>query len=194
MKTAFAAVAGLLSALAVAAPAAASSLPRVDFGTEPILGLGLGANQGLSVGGSLSLDVPLGTRWMAGASVGSSLARSITYDVRAVYRLVDGGPETPAIGVIVGLWGAPGAPGFQLPGGVAPLVGFGLGYSINDQFDVRLNLSYSPFFNYGSGEFLTFIGGPPLAGLEVGYRLAPGLEATLGINGRGDFVGLAYTF
>lgn len=194
MKTGFAAWVGLIAALAVAGPAAASSLPRVDFGTEPIVGLGLGVNQGLSAGGSLSLDVPVGTRWMAGASVGSSLARSITYDVRAIYRLVDGGPETPAIGAIVGLWGAPGAPGFQFPLGVAPLVGFGLAYTINEQFDVRLNLSYSPFFNYGSGEFLTFIGGPPLAGLEVGYQLSPGLEATLGINGRGDFLGLAYTF
>lgn len=183
------------AAAAFQAPAEASSLPRVDFDTSPSVGLGFGANQSLQAGGSLSIDVPVASQLLVGGAVSSSIVGSLVYDVRALYRLVEAVPgESPAIAGMVGVWGAPGAARFQLPGQFAPLIGFGLAYPINEQFDVRLNLAYSPFFTYGASEFLGFIGGPPGSGIEVGYQVTPNLEATLGINGRGDLLGLNMTF
>lgn len=184
-----------LAAACAANPAAASSLPRVDFGDRPSVGLGIGANQSLQAGGSLSLDAPIASQLMLGGAISTSILGNLVYDVRAMYRIVEGvSGEGPSIAGMIGLWGAPGASNFQLPGQVAPLVGFGMAYAINEQFDVRLNLAYSPFFTYTSGEFLGFVGGPPGSGIEVGYQLLPNLEATLGINGRGDVLGLNMTF
>lgn len=175
-------------------PAEAASLPPVDFGDQTIVGLGVGADQALTAGGSLSIDVPVGSRLLLGGAVASTLGGQFNYDLRGVYRLVEGSRETPAIGGILGLWGAPGMAGFQLPVAAAPFVGFALAYAATDQIDLRLNLAYSPFFDYGPSEFLGFIGGPPVSGLEVGYQLTPNLEATIGINGRGDFAGVNYAF
>lgn len=177
------------------APAEASSLPRVDFGTSPTVGLGFGANQALQAGGSLSVDVPLFGDALVGGALSSTVLGTLVYDVRALYRIVDGASgEGPSIAGMIGLWGSPGATAFQLPGQFAPMIGFGMAYAINAQFDVRLNLAYSPFFRYGASEFLGFVGGPPGSGIEVGYQLTPAMEATLGINGRGDLLGLNMTF
>lgn len=181
-------------ALVGASPAWASSLPGVDFGDRPVAGLGVGANEALSAGGSLSVDVPLGDQILVGGAIASTFGGNVNYDLRAMYRLVEGSSDSPAIGGLVGVWGAPGLPGFQLPVSAAPFVGFALAYSPMERVDLRLNLAYSPFFDYGPSEFLGFIGGPPVSGLEVGYQLTPSLEATLGLNGRGDFVGVNMAF
>lgn len=187
------AVLALALTVVLAPVAAASSLPKVDFGEKPLFGFGLGINQLLRTGGSLSLDVPFGSTMLLGGSVATNMDGSINYDVRGLYRLIEGGREGPTIAGMVGLWGAPGTANFQLPGSVAPLLGFGLAYPATDKIDVRLNLVYSPFFTYTT-EFLTFIGGPPTSGVEVGYQLTPTLEVTLGVNGRGDILGANMTF
>lgn len=183
-----------LGVVGAAGPAMASSLPRVDFGTSPSVGLGFGANQALQAGGSLSVDVPVGQDFLVGGALSSTITGGIVYDARALYRFVEGDNEGPSIAAMVGIWGSPGLTRFQLPISAAPLVGFGLAYPITPQFDIRLNLAYSPFFNYGPSEFLGFIGGPPGTGIEVGYQIMPNIEATLGINGRGDLLGLNMTF
>lgn len=187
---------GVVAALAmVASPAVASSLPRVDFDDRPTVGVGFGTNQAWSPAGSVSLDIPVGDQWLVGGAVASTLAGGLNGDLRLVYRFVEGGTAGPTIAAIAGVWGEPlGRPmglssRFSLPGGAAPLVGFGLAYPVWDRIHLRLNLIYSPFFLYGA-ETLGFIGGPPGSGLEVGYELNSAIQATLGINGRGDVLGL----
>jgi hypothetical protein len=183
-------LAGLAAVSIGVVPAAAwaSSLPKVDFGTQPSVGLGINVNSAFTTGGSVSIDVPFWDVFQVGGAIATRLDGSVNYDVRAMYRFIEGGKDGPSIAGIIGVWGAPGQSGFTLPGSVAPLVGFGLAYPAMDKLNLRLNLAYSPFFNYTS-EFLTFIGGPSVAGAEVAYELTPNTEVTLGINGRGDFVG-----
>jgi hypothetical protein len=177
-------------------PVWASSLPRVDFGTRPLIGLGFGSNQTLQAGGSLSIDVPVNESFMLGGAAASTFGGGLNYDVRGVYRFIVGAQGSgPSIAAIVGLWGQPGLASFQTTFGAAPFVGFGMAYPITDRFTARLDLAYAPFFDYASAnETFVFLGGPPTSGVEVGYRLMSNLEATLGINGRGDFLGASYTF
>jgi hypothetical protein len=186
---------GALAAIAPTAPALASSLPRADFGDRPTVSLGLGGNQAWSAGGSLAVDLPVWDSLALGGAVGTSLAGGLNYDLRAAYRFVSAGQYTPAVAAVVGAWGAPGQPNFTSSLGVAPYIGFALAYPINERFNIRLDLTYATFYNYAAaGETLLFLGGPPSSGLEVGYKLLPNLEATLGINGRGDFLGANYSF
>lgn len=185
-----------LTLLGWAQPARASSLPRADFGSQPILGIGVGGNQSWQAGGSLSADFPLNDSLMLGASAASSLGGALNYDVRGMYRFVVGTRSTgPSIAAVVGLWGQPGLPYFQTSLGAAPFIGFAMAYPITDRFTARLDLSYAPFFDYAhASQSLVFLGGPPSSGLEVGYKVAPNLEATLGLNGRGDFLGANFQF
>lgn len=182
-----------IALLAAGGNAAASTLPPVDFGTHPIVGLAIGTGLAWAPSGAASFDLPLGDAWLVGASAGTSYGTQLNFDARVLYRLVQGNRESPTIGVMAGLWGAPGMPGFQLPGSVAPFVGFGLSYNLSKRFTARLNLAYSPLFNYNNSALL-FMDGPPSAGIEVGYRVRPNLQATLGLDGRGDLVGLSWTY
>lgn len=192
------ALAALAAALALApAPARASSLPGADFGDRPTLGVGLGAGLGWRPGGSFAVTWPAMEQLAVGAAVASTFTGGATYDLRGVYRFVDGSREGPAIAGILGLWGAVGGlgpdPRFSAAAPLAPSIGFGLAYSPLDKLSIRLNLAYSPFFNYGT-EVLGFIGGPPSSGIEAAYALSPGFEVTAGLNGNGDLLGLSYAF
>jgi hypothetical protein len=143
----------------------------------------------------LAVDLPVWSSLAVGGAVGTTLAGGTNFDLRAAYRFVEGSQLTPAIAAIVGAWGAPGQAGFSSSLGVAPYVGFALAYPITDRFNARLDLTYAAFYDYSrAGETLLFLGGPPASGLEVGYKILPNLEATLGINGRGDFLGANYNF
>lgn len=186
----------LALALLPCLPAAASSLPRADIGSRPVLGIGVGGNQSLQAGGSLSLDVPVTDAIAIGGSASSTFAGGLDYDVRGMYRFILGASSTgPSISAILGLWGQPGLSGFQTGFGAAPYLGFGLAYPINEKFTVRLDLAYAPFFDYAhANETLVFLGGPPSSGVEVGYHITKNFEATLGLNGRGDLIGASYTF
>ncbi len=178
-------------------PALASSLPGADYGERPVLGVGLGAGLGWRPGGSLAVTWPVLDQLAVGGALASTFAGGVTFDVRGVYRFVEGSREGPAIAGIVGLWGAAGGlgpdPRFTMGVPLAPAIGFGLAYSPLDKLAIRLNLAYSPFFAYGT-EALGFIGGPPSTGVEAGYQLAPGLEVTAGLNGNGDILGFSYRF
>lgn len=179
------------------APARASSLPGVDFGDRPVLSVGLGTGLGWRPGGSLAVTWPLGEQLAVSGALASTFAGGATFDLRGIYRFVEGSREGPAIAGILGLWGAAGGvgpdPRFTMGVPLAPAVGFGLAYSPLDRLALRLNLAYSPFFAYGT-EALGFIGGPPSTGIEAGYTLMPGLELTAGLNGNGDLLGFSYLF
>ena len=177
--------------------ALASSMPGADFGDRPTLGAGFGTDLGWRPGGSVALTWPVMDHLAMSGALASSFVGGVTFDVRGIYRFVEGGREGPSIAGIVGLWGATGGlgpdPRFTLGAPVAPAIGFGLAYSPLDRLALRLNLAYSPFFTYGS-ETLGFIGGPPSTGIEAAYELFPGFEVTAGLNGNGDLLGVSYVF
>ena len=185
----------LSAAILLSAPvvAEASSMPRADFGDRPALGLSLGTDAAFQAGGSLSVDLPVWPQLTVGAGVGSTMAGALTYDVRAFYRFVEPSDGGLAVGGLVGAWGAPGSSAFQLPVAVAPFIGFGMAYTFMPKLTARLNLAYSPFYQPTTELFGVF-GGPTVSGVEVAYQLTPAIAATLGLNGRGDIVGLNMTF
>ena len=180
-----------------AAPPPAPSHPRAALGEPPPGGAGGGARRRRRPRGPRALTWPVIDQLAVGAAVASTFTGGATFDLRGVYRFVEGSREGPAIAGIVGLWGAAGGvgpdPRFTMGVPLAPAIGFGLAYSPLDKLAIRLNLAYSPFFAYGT-ETLGFIGGPPSTGIEAAYALSPGFEVTAGLNGNGDILGLAYHF
>lgn len=178
---------------ALALPAAASTLPRADITSRDMRYFGLGAGHALSV----SADAAMGPQWTLGASLGSGFwndRESYRYDVRAVYSFVNGGRTGLSIAGILGLWG--GAQEFQNPYHLGkipvPEVGFGLAYPFSGDFVVRLNLIV-PYYGQIPGPYFYMFGGPS-GGLELGYRVRPYMEATVGINGQGNYLGMKLDF
>lgn len=176
---------------AVALPAAASTLPRADIQRPDMRTFGLGLGHALSV----SADVALNERLTLGASLGSGLwndPEPYRYDVRAVYGLVSGGRTGLSIAAILGLWGGTTFRNpYNLGNLPVPEVGFGLSYPFMD-FVARLNLIV-PYYGQIAGPYYYMFGGPS-GGLELGYRVRPYMEATLGINGQGNYLGLKLDF
>lgn len=177
---------------AFALPANASTLPRADITSRDMRYFGLGVGHALSV----SADVALGPQWTLGASLGSGLwndPEPYRYDVRTVYSLVNGGRAGLSIAAILGLWGG-GA--FQNPYNLGnlpvPEVGFGLSYPFTRDFVGRLNLIV-PYYGQIPGPYFYMFGGPS-GGAEVGYRVRPYMEATVGVNGQGNYLGLKLDF
>lgn len=161
--------------LALASPAAASSMPKADF-NRPSFGLGFG--NGLS----LALDFPLSRDFSLGGSLNATYfyTRSSSFDLRGLYKLMHGGPLS-----------------LDLLGGVAaysygtynfntlePFIGVALAYPFTSQLIGRLNVAVGVF---GRGYY-----GP--SGLELAYKFTPTLEGTIGANGRGDVLGLRLSF
>ncbi len=166
-----------------AAPVRASTLPAADFQQgDRTLGVGLG------FGGSVSFDDAFAPSWLGGMSASwlDSPPVGERFDLHLLYQFIHGGHSGLSIAGILGLWadtGLPGGPFLSMP----PLeAGFGLAYPLTPNLVGRLNLVV-PLFNT-TRPFDVF--GGPAAGLEVGYRFRPGIEATLGLNGEGDLLGL----
>lgn len=183
----------LLAAFAVglcALPVAASTLPQADFpANHRLLGIGAG-NDNISV----SLDVPLSTNLSLGGSVnlpgvGVGTNRAI-YDVRGMYRFVDGGRRNLSIAGILGFWGTHWYGSTSFINNLE--LGFGLAYPFTHQITGRLNLVV-PYYGTVAGPYYFTFGGPA-AGLEVGYLFNPNLEGTLGANGQGGILGLNIRF
>lgn len=176
---------------AMALPAAASTLPRADLHGPDMRTFGLGLGHALSV----SADIALSPRLTLGASLGSGLwndPEPYRYDVRAVYALVSGGRTSLSIAAILGLWGATTFKNpYNLGNLPVPEVGFGISYPFSD-FVARLNLIV-PYYGQIAGPYFYMFGGPS-GGLELGYRVRPYMEATLGTNGQGNYLGLKLDF
>lgn len=175
----------------VALPASASTLPRADITRPDLRYFGIGAGHAVSV----SADVAVAPNWTLGASLGSGFwndPEPYRYDVRAVYAFVNGGRTGLSIAGILGLWGGTT---FQNPYNLGrlpvPEVGFGLSYPYQN-FVGRLNLIV-PYYGQIAGPYFYMFGGPS-GGLEFGYKVRPYMEATLGINGQGNYLGLKLDF
>ncbi len=171
----------------IAAPAWASTLPAADFRPGArTLGIGLG------FGGGVSFDDAFAPSWLGGGSVSWLASPPIgeRFDVHLLYQFINGGRSGLSIAGIVGLWADTGIKGGPFPS-MPPLeTGFGLAYPLTPNLVGRLNLVV-PLFN-PTRPFDVF--GGPAAGLEVSYRFHPGLEATLGLNGEGNLLGLRMSF
>lgn len=63
-------------------------------------------------------------------------------------------------------------------------------FSSNLTARVNLVPGYNFFGGANSLVFQNFF--PPSAGAEIGWRVTPNLEATLGYNGQGDILGLRF--
>ncbi|HEY9855771.1 MAG TPA: hypothetical protein V6D05_08560 [Stenomitos sp.] len=177
---------------AFALPAAASTMPRADITGRDMRYFGLGLGHALSV----SADVALAPQWTLGASLGTGYwndPEPYRYDVRWVYSFVTGGRTGLSIAGILGIWGGTT---FQNPYNLdhlpVPEVGFGLAYPFTRDLVARLNLIV-PYYGQVPGPYFYMFGGPS-GGLELGYRVRPYMEATLGINGQGNYLGMKLDF
>jgi len=182
----FLALSGALLACAVAAPARASLLPPADFDPDGrLIGLGLG------YGGGVSLDWGIGKGLMVGVSAARLVAPAGNrLDARILYQFVSGNGKGLSISGILGLWADTGFAGSPFP--FLPPVegGFGLAYPVMPRLNARLNLVVPLFAPQRAFDVF----GGPAAGLEVGYAFRPGMEATLGLNGQGNLLGLRLGF
>lgn len=184
---------GLAAGLGLAAPAPASTLPDGAVPPGFAVGGGLGAWVSPGFGGALALDYAVREGLSVGLSAGGTSAGYVAYEARALYRLVEATGMSPAVSVLAGVWGQPGAARFTSGLPFAPELGFALSYRFLERWRAGLNLVYSPFFRYGLERWI-FAEGPPGAGLAVGYALTPGLEVTVGLSGYGELVGLRGRF
>ncbi|MBI6547088.1 MAG: hypothetical protein HY692_09855 [Cyanobacteria bacterium NC_groundwater_1444_Ag_S-0.65um_54_12] len=170
--------------LLVAKSATASMLPPADFKpTSRTVGIGLG------YGGGVAVDLGIERNLSAGISFGY-LAAPIgnRFDLRLLYQFVNGESKSLTIAGIIGLWADTGFADSPFPF-LPPLEGgFALSYPITPQLITRLNLVV-PLFS-PRRPFDIF--GGPAAGVELGYRLRPNLEGTIGLNGQGNLIGLRF--
>lgn len=178
-RTALTLAIAALSMAAVSLPAQASSMPKGDF-TRNNLGLGVG--NGISV----SLDFPVSSLFSLGGAFSAENFNRNTIDIRGVYKLVPGGGSRLTVGLLGGvqIYG-PSFGAFSL---FDPFLGVALAYPFAPRLTGRLNLAAA--FNTGGAGF----NGTRASGVELAYEFTPTLEGTLGVNGRGDILGLKLLF
>ncbi|MEB3284198.1 MAG: hypothetical protein VKN33_02805 [Candidatus Sericytochromatia bacterium] len=154
----------------------ASTLPRADFGTESVLGLGGGQSVGLSV------DTPLNTHWAMGLALGLRAFVGARAEFRAMYRLEDSVLRAPY--QLAGLVGAQAkGPSFDKLEQIAPLIGIVGAFQPFPNWLLRATIAGA----YPSDEIWR------ASGLEIAYRYNSRLELTVGYNGRGDVLGIKLT-
>jgi hypothetical protein len=181
MKRSICTLAALVATTAFSAPAFASSMPKADFGRANTLGLGVGN------GISLSLDFPLGGSLSLGGALSLQSFSANTIDLRLLYKLLPGGRERLYLDLLGGLqiYG----PRFGSFTAYYPFLGIALAYPFTNRLTGRLNVAAAiPT----SGAFL--FSDTRASGLELAYEFTSNLEGTIGANGRGDFLGLKFSF
>jgi hypothetical protein len=182
-------VSGLIAAVigmtALALPAAATTMPKVDVqGGRHNFAFGIG-------GPSASIDFGLTNQFSLGASASLSYLwrrTSTTWyvprmDVRGVYQFVEGGNHGLSVGAIFGVVGDP-SQAFGV-GDWGPELGIGLSYPFTSTITGRLNV----VGGWGGRLFAA-----PASGLELAFRLLPTMELAIAANGNGDLLGLRFTF
>ncbi|MDB5096896.1 MAG: hypothetical protein JWM80_1317 [Cyanobacteria bacterium RYN_339] len=155
----------------LATPAAASTMPKADFGGSPVLGLGLGYGVGVSI------DAPVAPQLSLGVAAHFAYFNTVHGDVRLLYKLLHGGG-----GLTLDLLGGVGYGGLLSGGGYnpSPFVGVALAYPFTHQLTGRLNVGINPLSPAGT----------TASGIELGYKFSNTLEGTIGANGLGDVLGL----
>lgn len=181
----------------------ASTIPKPDLksndislGTGPSLSTDIKITPQLNIGGSFSLPLRF-------AFVKPEFFGVFQYDLRSSYLLYERNSLT--ITAIGGIWGNGNLFGTfgkdkdikgnsKVAEPLAP-VGIELGFGITYQFtiDLALRINIVPGFSFSQNSELARGLFPPAAGIELGYRLRPGIEGTVGLNGNGDIIGLHIT-
>jgi hypothetical protein len=162
-----------------APPAQASSMPKADFGSRNVFGLGLGN------GVSLGLDFPVSRELSLGLSANFGYFKyspwNSAVDFRLLYKLLGGGR-----GLTLDLLGGVGTygPGWFTFGAVDPFLGVALAYPLTPRLNLRGNLAIGLLYRSYYGP----------SGIELGYEFSNNVEGTIGVNGHGDVLGLKVSF
>lgn len=169
-KHLLAATCGILLALAPMA-AQASTMPKADFGRQPIVGLGLG------YGAGISLDVPVSSQLTLGGGLGVAHFLGTDANLRLMYKLA----HADRLGIDLLAGAEFYAPFYSLSAyNIDPFIGVGLAYPLTSRLTLRGNIGVA-VLHYGTLD---------ADGIELGYKFSPTLEGTIGANGRGDIIGL----
>lgn len=168
------ALAPCAAALAPCSAALASTLPGADE-RRTLLGGGVGSGAGVSLDASLAPETRLG--FSAGFG---RVFTSPNFDVRLAQRLATGNRNFN-LSLIAGAFGL----GLPFPIGVE--AGAGLAYEFTPRVTGRLNLVFG-FVPFGTSALDYW--SAPAAGFEIAYQFTPQLEGSLGLNGRGEVLGL----
>ena len=181
MKRTFFTLAALAATMAFSAPAFASSMPKADFGRSNTLGLGVGN------GISFSLDFPLSRALSLGGALSAQSFSANTIDLRLLYKLIPGGRERVFLDLLGGVqvYG----PRFGSFTNFYPFLGVALAYPFTSRLTGRLNVA-ATFATSGPFDWRD----TRASGIELAYEFTPSLEGTIGANGRGDFLGLKFSF
>ncbi len=164
----------MLATLALSPQARASTLPRADFGDRPALAAGGG--QSLNV----AFEAPIDDRLAFGMVAGSRAFVGAAAEAHARYRFMQIGRDPLTLAWLVGAQAA--GPAFQNLTEIEPVLGLLVAYPLTPEWTLRASLA-AGVLGY---ELLR------PAGIELGYRFLPRMEATVGFNGRGDVAGLRF--
>lgn len=193
----------VLSALAVwslALPAAASTLPAIDH-TGTTLALGSGGTQGAG----MAVDFAVAPRWRLGLEAGSHVFTHLYayMGIRGSYLLSDPGDRLKTA-VTGGVWGTATGPVIR-PDGTTYTetrvdrysLGLSWAYAFTPEWVGRLDMpNLSDFFWFNAMPWnllLPFYGQD--TGVELGYRISPNLEVTVGFNTAfNQLLGVTYLF
>lgn len=187
MKTLLLSLTALSVSLLLTGPVQASTLPKAEVDHSAFV---------FALGPSIALDFKLAPQVSLGGSLGLPFlvegfnnGVNSRYDVRVMYRFLQ--QSGFSLSGIFGVWGNANFSNTQLSRWVGLELGLGLAYKFTPQLTGRLNLVGGYNFFGGRGfNFYDYY--PPASGFELGYKLNPNLEGTLGYNGQGDILGLRW--
>lgn len=170
----------------LALPVSAAHLPAAD---RPQRSLMLGSAPSLGASLQLSRRLELGLSGATPFFFGEDFGNP-RYSLYAQYQLLN--QNGFYMGIIGGLYGDLNLRGSTQSYSPAYLqFGAALAYDLNHQLTLRLNIvpGISLFIPPQGWLFL-----PPVGGVALAWRPQPWLEASLGVNGNGDILGLRYLF
>lgn len=193
-------VALALAVWSFALPAAASTMPAIDHPGHT-LAVGSGGTQGAG----LALDLAIAPRWRIGLEAGNAnFTHLYAYmGIRGAYLLSDPGARLTTA-VTGGVWGNATGPVTRTDGTSytefrfdRASLGLSWAYAFTPQLIGRLNmpnLSDVLVFNAMPWNLLAPFYGQD-TGVELGYRVNPNLELTVGFNTRfNQLVGISLLF
>lgn len=178
-----------LASWAIATPALASTMPAIDR-TGHALALGSGGTSGAG----LALDLAVAPRWRVGIEAGNhNFTHLYAYaGLRGSYLLSEPGEQLQTA-ITAGVWGEATGPVIRPDNTTYTdyrvdryALGMSWAYAFTPELVGRLtlaNLSDFLWFNAMPWNLLAGFYGQD-TGVELGYRLSPHLELTLGCNTR----------
>ena len=186
----------LLASL-ITLPATASTMPKAEahhssfaLGVGPSAALDLSPKEGTTIGVSAGLPF----------LVNGFADTTSRYDIRMMLDIFSDEPASHADGyysrfflsALLGVWGDTNYRDLSASRWLGLEAGLAFAWRMTANLTARVNLvpGYNFFGGANSLVFQNFF--PPAAGAEIGLRVTPNFEATLGYNGQGDILGLRF--